>query len=401
MFEKIKEALTAKMKPIKPVQGKRTEMEENSFGETVFTIQGKGYPGFFIIFGAMFGGIPSILLFSILFGTPSPDNTKWGTTFALLFLTPFFAIGISTFCAGIFLWLGKTRVKFTSGIVSRERSILGKVFQKKELDRKGLEVQFDVSHKENEKAHYKLKLESGGQDFTVGGTLREAELLWLERAFRKTLGEEVTDQPMNIASAIRANQEEDVNESEIDPDYQSKKLRFSKTTQGWEAHFQNGFGHSVFMIIFGSIFLLAGLLMEGSLWDYLTTNFEAARNIEESSTSSGGKPPALVYFLFGGIGALVMISGILSLGYRMTLAKRHSRIHLSKHLFGIGTRRVFETNEIEKLEVKTHGKVNDSPRFKLEIHLKGGKKVKLMGFAESDDVGQLKVRLEHEKVSIF
>lgn len=374
-------------------------MEENSFGETVFTVRGKGYPGFFIIFGAMFGGIPSVILFAILFGKPSPENSTWGTVFALLFLTPFFLIGISTFCAGIFLWLGKTRVKFASGIVTKELSLFGKTFKKKELDREGLEVQFGLSHQENKRARYQLKLESGEKDFSVGGTLREAELLWLERAFRETLGEEVADGPMDIASAIREEEEDDVNEAEIDPDYQSKKLHFSKTTQGWEAHYKNGFGQSVFMIIFGSVFLLAGILMEGSLWGYLQENSETARNIEESSTSSGGKPPILFYLLFGGIGALVMISGILSLGYRLTLAKRHSRIHLSKHWFGMGTRRIFEIDEMEKLEVKKHGEVNDTPRFKLEIVLKGAKKVKLMGFAESPDVGQLKARLAHEKSS--
>ena len=49
-----------------------------------------------------------------------------------------------------------------------------------------------------------------------------------------------------------------------------------------------------------------------------------------------------------------------------------------------------------RFEVKKSGTTNDEDRFKLLLHLHDGKKIKLLGFANSADAGQLKAWLEAE-----
>ena len=397
MFQKIIERLKQGRKPVEPKQGKRLSREEQADGSTIFEIRGKGRPGFFIIFGGMFGGIPSVILFAILFGTPSPDNSTWGTVFALLFLIPFFAIGLTTFSIGLFLWLGKTRLTLGYQEVNLERILFGKTFQTKVLPREGLEVRFEKSHEENNVAHYKLTLESGEKKFGLGGSLKEEELLWLDQEIRLALGEETTG-PVDIAAAMRQDLEAEAENAELDRNYRSKKLSFARTTQGWEAQTRSSVLGSIGLMLFGGIFLGVGLLMEGSLAEYLKGQFEWFRKMAENST--GDSPPIWAALIFGGIGALVILIGIWSLGYRMKLEKRHSRLRIIKTWFSLGTTRTVELSSIEELKITKGGEVNDVPRFKLLMHLKNDKKVKLLSFATSEDVGQLKAWIEAEVPSL-
>ncbi len=56
-----------------------------------------GRPGFFVVFGLMFGGPTSLILLAIIFGTPNPENGPFATIVTGLFLTPFIVIGLGTF----------------------------------------------------------------------------------------------------------------------------------------------------------------------------------------------------------------------------------------------------------------------------------------------------------------
>ncbi|MFT6179040.1 MAG: hypothetical protein ACJAQT_001587 [Akkermansiaceae bacterium] len=100
-------------------------------GETILTIRGQKRPGFFIIFGLIFGGIPAIMLIAIIFGTPDPDNGAGMTVFTILFLVPFLLIGAGTFLSGLFLWLGRTLVQYGPRTDSVRRELFGKAFQTK------------------------------------------------------------------------------------------------------------------------------------------------------------------------------------------------------------------------------------------------------------------------------
>ncbi|MEN8695369.1 MAG: hypothetical protein ACN4GG_10620 [Akkermansiaceae bacterium] len=397
MFQKIIARLKEGRKPVEPRQGKRLSREQQEDGSAVFEIRGKGRPGFFIIFGGMFLGIPSILLFAIFFGTPSPGSPSWGTPFAVLFLIPFFVIGLSTFFIGVFLWLGKTRLTLGQQEVRLERILLKKTFQTKLLTRQGLEVRFEKSHEENDVSRYKLALESGEKKIGIGGSLKEEELLWLDQEIRLAAGEEAVG-PVDIGEAIRQDLEAEADNAELDRNYRSKKLNFTRTAQGWEAHTQNGFLGSIFIILFGSIFLGVGLLMEGSLAEYLKGQFEWFRKMAENST--GDSAPIWAALLFAGAGAAVISGGIWSLGYRMKLEKRHARLRIIKTWFSMGTTRTVELSNIQDLKISKGGDVNEEPRFKLLMHLKHGKKVKLLSFATSEDVGQLKAWLEAEAPSL-
>ena len=96
----------------------------------------------------------------------------------------------------------------------------------------------------------------------------------------------------------------------------------------------------------------------------------------------------------------MILIGIWSLGYRMKLEKRHSRLRIIKTWFSLGTTRTVELSSIEELKITKGGEVNDVPRFKSLMHLKNDKKVKLLSFATSEDVGQLKAWIEAEVPSL-
>ncbi len=391
MFKKLKEQIKKEQKPVEPEQGKRLSHKESSNGSTVFEIKGKGYPGFSIFLGAMFLGIPSILLFAILFGTPSPDNLSWGKPFALLFLLPFFVIGISTFLIGIFLWLGKSRLTLENHRISLSRMILGKAFQTKILPRENLKLRFEKSHEEDDVAHYKLTLEAGEKKISFGGSLKEAELLWLDQQIRLALGHETYD-PINIATTIQQDLEAEVQNTELNRSYRSHKLQFSQTLNGWNARTKSGILGPLGLMLFGSIFLATGLFMEGSLAEYLHNQFEWFRKLVENST--GGSPPFFFALIFIVIGSGVIIGGLWSLGYQLKIEKRHSRLRITKRCYGIGTNQTVELSNIKKFEISNHGAVKDEPRFKLLIHLMNGKKVKLLHLSNGRDTGQLKAWIE-------
>ena len=54
---------------------------------------------------------------------------------------------------------------------------------------------------------------------------------------------------------------------------------------------------------------------------------------------------------------------------------------------------VIEKSELERLEVKKSGEVNDVPRFTLKAVLESGKKHKLISFACVEDCGQVRARV--------
>jgi len=399
MFKKLIEIFTGGGTPIEPHKGKRLERELAPSGEPKFTIKGTGYPGFFILFGSGFLIIATIILSGVLLGTSGEDSSEFTLLFAILFLIPFFLIGGATLSLGIFLFLGRTQVIFGAQSVSMERSLFGRVFQRKQLKREGIDIQLEKSHEENNRARYKLSLNSDGKKLSLGGSLKDEELLWLEREFQSTLGKTITESPVCIASLIHHQEEKTLEEAEIDPDYHSKNLHFSKTIHGWKALYKHGLSSSVFCLIFGSIFLLSGLAMEGSLIVFLREKFPAFDELVKSVTSSGGPPPVWFWAVFSLIGSVIILLGIWLLGYRMTLSKRHSRIHLAKRWFIIGTERVFETSTIQELKAIHSGSSNGQSRFKLELTQTSGKKIALVRWASGDDAGQIQAWLQNEKAS--
>ena len=97
--------------------------------------------------------------------------------------------------------------------------------------------------------------------------------------------------------------------------------------------------------------------------------------------------------IFGGAGLLVVLIGLFSLGYRVTLSKRHSRLHLERRWTIFVVNSLHDGSEFMELEVKQNGHVNDEPRYRLSGLLKGGKKVSLARYGSAEDVGQLYARV--------
>ncbi len=387
-------SLNRDKEPLTPQQGSRLLRSSTPKGDSIFTIKGQPLPGFFIFFGLFFGGIPTFMLFAMIFGTPDPDSGLGTRIFGYLFLLPFFLVGAATFFTGLFLWLGKTIVSIGEHNVSIRRELFGKAFQTKDFQRANLHLHFEESHKTNDVPSYKLTFEEEGakKKIGVGGSLKEAELLWLEREVRLSLGHEI-EPHRGIRDAMMNTEVENLSESEIEPDYQSKNLTFSKTTMGWEAKNRSTTLGAIGLMLFGSIFFLVGIFINDSARNWIFDLLPALREALSSVKSDGGSPPIWFSLIFGGLGFIVILVGFFLLGYRSTISKRHSRLHLEKRWFIFVSSKVHELSSLSDLETKQNGHVNDDPRFRLTAHFQHGKSAKLLSFASAADAGQIYARL--------
>lgn len=366
------------------------------------TIKGTGRPGFFIIFGLLFGA-PAVLIGPmILFGTVSSDGEPFPKIFAGLFLLPFFLIGASTFLTGLFLWFGKTQIEFGRMVVSVQRSLFGKVFQQKSLARADLNLSFEKSHENNDVPQYKLSFQEKGtkKKIGVGGSLKEPELLWLEREARLALGEEEIEEHRSVFEAMMRGGVEEIGETVVDPNYRSKYLRFTRTNNGWEAQSRPSMGGAIGLMLMGSIFVIVGLMMITESREFLLDLVPSIRDFFANATSSGENPPRLFALAFGGMGLLVVLIGFFLLGYRVQISKRHSRLHIQRRWIVIAISSAHDLSEFTGLEMKQNGHVNDVSRYRLDGLLRGGKKKMLLGYAPAEDVGQLHARLKEVMLNV-
>ncbi|MGC6459412.1 MAG: hypothetical protein ACON4R_13710 [Akkermansiaceae bacterium] len=391
MFRKLLKSLSGKSDPILPQQGKRLDLNNPNNDEVAFTIRGQGHPGFFIFFGAFFGGIPALMFILILTGSATAESEGAGTLFVLLFMVPFILIGGATFLAGLFLWFGRTLVQVGPSTVRAERSLFGKTFQQKQFDRSRLNLSFEESHRSNNVPHYKLKLDDGAQKIGVGGSLKEAELLWLNQELRTTLGET----PREVSSVVESMAQddlEDLDNSEIEPNYQSAKLQISPTVTGWEARTRTSIPGCLGMALFGSIFLVVGLMMWTPSRDFFFDLFPGIRDAV-SDMESSGSPPTWFAMTFGGAGLVIILLAFFLLGYRSTYALRHSRFFVHRRWLIFSRTCFIDIHDIKELETGSNGHVNNVPRYHLKAHLKNGDTFRIVTFATRQDVGQLKARL--------
>lgn len=392
MFEKLLKSLSKKKDPVRPDQGRRLHHNQEVNGDVAYTITGQSRPGFFIFFGAMFGGIPAFILISTLLGVATVESEDSGDIFVLLFMMPFILIGAATFFAGLFLWLGLTHVQVGKSTVRVERRLLGKIFQQKQFLRSNLELSFEESHRTNDVPSYKLKLDDGTQKIGIGGSLKETELLWLNQELRSSLGE-TPEEITSVIDEITQKELDSIDHSEIETNYRSSKLQINPTVNGWEARTRSSILGCLGTALFGSIFFIAGLMMWDTGRNFIFDLFPAIRDAVSGAESSGS-PPVWFAMIFGCTGLFIILLAFFFLGYRSTFALRHSRLFIHRRWLLLSRTRFIDIHDIVDLETKQNGHVNDEPRYRLSAHLKNGKSVKIMGFAARDDVGQLKARLE-------
>lgn len=137
----------------------------------------------------------------------------------------------------------------------------------------------------------------------------------------------------------------------------------------------------------------AGLMMGNVTRDSLLDLAPWIREAVSDASSSGDSPPVWFAMIFDGAGLLVILIGLFSLGYRVTLSKRHSRLHLERRWTIFVVNSLYDGSEFTELEVKQNGHVNEEPRYRLSGLLRGGKKVSLARYASAEDVGQLYARV--------
>lgn len=395
MFKELLQAITQPRKPVEPRQGKRLVREERD-GKVLFTIKGQGRPGLLVFFGLIFSVIPSVVFFTLLFGTSTFEGGSSEKLFTFLFLIPFIVIGMSTFLTGLFLWLGSTQLTVDPDKVHLQHQLFGKIFRQKLLPRTGLDIHFKENYRNNDIPVFKLNLSSkNSKDLGVGGSLKEAELLWLYQELKAALGEEA-DEMMGIAEALAAGGLEDINTATLISNYRSRNLQIDRTTRGWEARFRPSIPIAIVLTAFGSIFLVAGLLMGSATRGFLLDLVPPIRDAFATYNSSGDAPPLWFALGFGIMGSIVVLFGVFTLGYRLTLSRQHSRLHLDRRWTLFLTSKIFQLSDLKDLEITATGHVNNVPRYRLNALWKNGKSTKIVGFATADDVGQLHAHLSAE-----
>ncbi|YCM42065.1 hypothetical protein V2O64_12210 [Verrucomicrobiaceae bacterium 227] len=395
MFKNLIQAIADSSRPIEPRQGKRLLKEELPNGDLVYTIKGQGRPGLLILFGLMFAVIPGIFFFTILFGITKVEGGPSDKIITTLFIIPFVLIGLGTLFSGLFLWLGSTRLTLGSQNLNLQPRLFGKIIRPKSLPRSGLEIHFKESHRNNDHPVFKLSISNNAKEIGIGGSLKEAELLWLYHELKAALGEEPAP-VMSIAEAMAAGGLETIKETSINSNYRSRNLQFTRTTSGWEARSRSTFAMSVGVIAFGSIFLIVGLLVGETTRRFLLDLVPEIRDAVSSYSSSGEGPPDWFHLPFVIAGAAVVLYGIFILGFRLTISRVNSRLIIDRRWIFLFTSETFQLSELNELEIKAYGHVNNVPRYRLDALFKDGKKIKLIGFASAPDVGQLHAHLRNE-----
>ncbi len=397
MLKKLAESLQSRRKAIDPKQGNRLKRSDTPEEGMIFSIRGTRFPGFFIFFGLIFGGIPTFILLGILFGTPDPDSETGAQILSSLFLLPFILVGVSTFSVGVFISLGKTLIIIGPRQVSIRRELFGKTFQTKHFQRPSLHLSFKESHETNGRPSYKLNFEDENTKgkIGIGGSLKEAELLWLEREIKKTLGQG-GEEHRGVLDAISKEQSVDFSKVQLDPNYHSKTLTFTKTASGWKARSRTTLFSALSAALFGAVFFLAGLSMYEPSRNWLIDQVPGLHEIFSPEDNSSEEPLLWFPLIFGGVGVIFILSGLFLLNYRSTISKQHARLHRERRWFIFVNSQVFELAALVGLTTKQSGKVNETPRHSLSARFKSGKTVKLINYASAEDTGQIYARLrEH------
>lgn len=385
MFHRIREALNSQPGPVRPRQGRRLRREQDQDG-TTFTITGVGRPGFFLLFGLFFGGFPFLMMLGFLFGNTSGSEGLFGS----LFMLPFVFVGTVCFALGLFLWFGKTTLRIQPNTVTVQRLLFDRAWQSRSYQRDELGLSFQESHRTNNLPSYKLVLTDGRprHGIGVGGSLHEAELLWLEREVRLDLGQEAP-QHRGVPQAIRQSGISEIKQASEIPAYRSKTLHILKTPHGWEATLRSGLAAPLIAMIVGTVFFLVGLFVIEGTREALR---ESIPGLADQSQQTD-QPPDWFGGLFAALGLMTALLGLFLLGHRFTIVQRHSRLHLTRRWLFLSWTEIKATDELAKLVLKESGHDNHLPYYSLRVTWKDGRKSKLTYYSSGPDTGQLYARL--------
>lgn len=393
MIRKFFNHLNSRSRVVEPRQGKRLERDQNG-KEVVFTIRGKGRPGFFILFGCIFGGIPGLMLFAMLFGTTTSEGGPMALVLVFLLLSSFTLVGAASVFVGVFLWFGKTRVVVLDDFISVTRKLFGRCVQRREFAREGLQVTFKKSHEENDRPSYELMLESpGSRKIGLGGSLKEEELLWLERELRTELGDEAKVHG-SVQEAISESEIEGLMETEVDCAYRSKAFVFEETIRGWVVRSKGHGFAAVFLILFGLTFILIGMLMAEESRRMLFERVPLIAQIANGMEFSGGDPPWFFPFVFGGLGFLTFLCGLFVLFYRVWIYEDYQRVGIERRWLMFSRQTAIEGGDIDWVGAEHSGEMNGQPTFKVFARLMDGREVVILRWANAEDAGQIRARID-------
>ncbi len=361
-----------------------------------YVIRGSRRLNFFLFFGSLFGGIPFFILILMLTGSGTDQDGKPLEWFVPLFLLPFLLAGGAFFLLGLYITFGKTEVRVSSGKITVRRGVLG-LGRTTILDRsKRIECDFREIYKQNEKPVYGIVLEElGGKKVSLGSSLDEESRLWLRCAFLDLLG---SDEERHIGKGVSeiANLElvdidtSDVSLSQV---YKTRSMSISPSSSGWEMK-QRGSG-AFGLFLFGSIFALAGAIMHDGLRALIFDLVPAIEEIAKSGKSSGDVPFFFPY-VFGGVGLLIIIAAIATLGYRSYTRLQADLLTVRRTWFGYGREVAVRATEVDEVKKKKSGQSGSSAQFKITLALHEGKKpITISSFRDKKDTAQIIARLDH------
>ena len=362
---------------VQPAKSKITAKQIGDSGE--WEIPAKKGVNFFMIFGLFFGGIPSLMLFLILFSNVNVESAL-GKLGMVVFLSPFIAIGFGLAYMGY-------RMSYTSYKISvRGKAVeVAKVLKgKKQVEKVDAGDVYGIglykASETNGRPNYGLFVRAmDGESIKLASGRKEDELRWLASEMMTVLSRQggLPDQDDLEKNYFKSNEVDGEGVGAERGEFVKASTRMYHNEHGNFVLESNTSKIGLWQVIGG----LAGCLFAAV---FVWIGFFA----EDGD------------LIFGIVGAVIMsvafvifVVGLTKLGTYETFTFEDERVMREKFRSGESKVQIrFPKQDFNKLKVRSSGSVNDDPRY--SVVLKGpNEKLKLLGFVDSDVMGLLKIKV--------
>ena len=343
---------------------------------------------FFWFFSVFWLAITGAGTFAFLFGSVESDGGPVGPWF-LLFLVPFWAVGLGVLYVAIRGTFGSTTV------IKNNRSIIVRQHLFGRSRDKGLaldnikRVEMDKAYSQDDEPVYRVEIKAKeGKDLKFGTTLSDDEKSWMVSELSKAckVNNVMLQASANDLNSVSVNEEELVEFSE-----KGLSVDRLENGSGFKVEVNDKMAKyallvSVFSLVVGSIFLVSGI---GDLAD-----------VEFSGGIFGIIVGlfSVVGFIVGCIACLVgivfLVVAIKIWGTNSIFEFRESELIWNK----MKSHEILKTERYARssfkgVKVKKSGHVNDVPRY--EVRLLGAKKKRLCYFVTRETADKLQCWLSH------
>ncbi|MGJ8697564.1 MAG: hypothetical protein ACSHYF_14700 [Verrucomicrobiaceae bacterium] len=336
---------------------------------------------FFWFFGGFWWALLSVFLWAVVVGE---FDDEWGRLGMGLFLTPFVLAGIFVVYMALKWSFEEVIVVIDPDKVRVMRKLFGKVRVKEAKREEVIRVKMVSAHEQNDEPVYEVGfVRKDGKTISVGSQLEDEEKGWLLGEFREALGMRVVEPEAGLLSA-------DLEGGELG-DYEGKGVTIVKgEREGFRMVTRNGVAK--WLMLAGAVSLMVVAVVFGS--DLMGKDW---------GVGDGPWFVKLIGFIFDGLSAVaflvgtavslgVLVCGYLEWGTERRFEFSKEKLVVSKYRKGVRVKQeFFQKSGFREVRSKQAGHVNGEPRY--EVSLLGEKKVKISGFLNEEDGGQVEAWL--------